>query len=249
MTGPARDILARRQRPVLADFAGSNVLLALDYDGTLAPVAATPGRVRMRARTRRLLVQVAGRFPVVVISGRSYEDLAGRLGDIPFQAILGNYGAEPSRSGPPRAVGTWARHLTARLAGYPGVSVENKGFSLTVHYRRAHNMDQALAAIRDAVAEIRGAQVVQGLLAVALLPRLAPNKGVSLQRMRRRLGCNRAIFVGDDPTDEAAFESDDPSRLLAIRVGGRRVPSAARYCLARQADIDSLLRILRDLRP
>lgn len=249
MTRRPRDILAGRQRRVLAGFATSNVLLALDYDGTLAPVVATPERARMRARTRRLLVQVAARYPVVVISGRSYEDLAGRLAGIPFRAVLGNYGAEPSRAGPPREVGVWATRLIARLAACPGVSVEHKGFSLTIHYRRAPDGDHALGIIREAVSEIRGARVVQGLAAVALLPRRAPDKGVSLQRMRRRLGCDRAIFVGDDPTDEAAFESDVPSRLLAVRVGGLRDPSAAPYRLKRQADIDTLLRTLAALRP
>ena len=53
---PMADILAPRNRAILADFAASNVLLAFDYDGTLAPIASTPAQARMRASTRRLLI-------------------------------------------------------------------------------------------------------------------------------------------------------------------------------------------------
>ena len=88
-------ILSKRNASVLAHFAGSNVLVALDYDGTLAPIVSTPGLARMRARTRRLLVAVAERYPCVVISGRSRDDVASRIETVPVWHVSGNHGLEP----------------------------------------------------------------------------------------------------------------------------------------------------------
>jgi trehalose 6-phosphate phosphatase len=89
--------------------------------------------------------------------------------------------------------------------------------------------------------------VLGGVEAVALLPTGGPDKGVALQRARRLLGCDRAVYVGDDETDEVAFRSDRATRLLAVRVG-RVESSAARYHLACQEDIDGLLQQLLDFR-
>ena len=89
-----RMILSRRHVPVLAHFAGSNVLVAFDYDGTLAPIVATPAAARMRPSTRHLLTNVAARYPCVVISGRRLDDLAKRLQRVPIWHLLGDHGFE-----------------------------------------------------------------------------------------------------------------------------------------------------------
>ncbi|MDO8794906.1 MAG: trehalose-phosphatase [Vicinamibacterales bacterium] len=241
------DILALRQQRMLTRFATSNVLLACDYDGTLAPIASTPDIVRMRIRTWRLLDEVARRYPTVAISGRSLADLTQRLAGIPLRGLYGNYGAEPAPKRPPRSVGVWARQLTARLSGHAGVVVEDKGYSVTVHYRHARNEARVAADIRDAARTLHGARVLGGVLAVTVLPGHAPDKGSALQRARRRLRCDTAIYLGDDDTDEDAFASGPPDALLAVKVGPSG-ESKARYHLRRQADIDALLRRLLALR-
>src|SRR5262245_22056428 len=76
-------ILAHDQRELLAGFAHSNVLLAFDYDGTLAPIAPTPDAAQMRRDTRQLLTQVARLYPCIVISGRALDDLTRRFSRIP----------------------------------------------------------------------------------------------------------------------------------------------------------------------
>src|SRR5690606_19595485 len=72
------DLLARRHAATLARFAHTSLLIAFDYDGTLAPITATPTAARMRAATRQLLKQLARRYPCVVISGRALDDVAER---------------------------------------------------------------------------------------------------------------------------------------------------------------------------
>ena len=242
------DILATRQQRILRAFASSNALLAIDYDGTLAPIAPTPDQARMRVRTRRLFAQVARCYPSIAISGRPLNDIAQRLAGIPVRAVFGNYGGEPSaRSKPTGRVGAWVVHLTERLSTHRGVVVEDKGYSVTIHYRHARNKDRAVAHIHDAARTLSGARVLGGVQAVTLLPREGPDKGVALQRARRLLRCDAAIYVGDDDTDEDAFASGQPDRLLSIRVGPSRT-SRARYHLQRQADIDRLLQSLLTLR-
>jgi trehalose 6-phosphate phosphatase len=242
-------ILAREYRPTLARFAASNVLVAFDYDGTLAPMVSEPGLARMRPSTRRLLASVATRYPTVVISGRSRADLIGRITGVPLWEICGNHGIEPWDRSPKyrRLVRQWARQLRDRLAAFEGVIVEDKKYSLAIHYRHARNKREALRAIKSAVRSLKGAHVTGGIKVVNVLPRGAPHKGVALKRARRLLGCDTAIFVGDDETDEHAFASGKPHHLLSIRIGplGR---THARYRLHRQRDVDPFLRVLVGLR-
>src|SRR5215212_7428118 len=113
-----RDILAKANRSTLSDFACSSVLLGFDYDGTLARIASSPRRARMRLATRQLLLKVSRCYPCVVISGRTRPDLAGRLRGLPLWQIFGNHGLEPS-SGNRQAlslVREWVRLLRASLA-------------------------------------------------------------------------------------------------------------------------------------
>ena len=122
------NVLARRHLKTLAAFASSNVVLGFDYDGTLAPIVARPAAARMRARTRRLLESVAQRYPTVIISGRSRDDLRRRIGAIPVFHLSGNHGLEPwaQDSRYTRQVRRWVRELERALAKMPGVEVEDK---------------------------------------------------------------------------------------------------------------------------
>ena len=115
-------ILAEDQRALLAGFAHSNVLLAFDYDGTLAPIAPTPAGARMRPETRRLLTVAARLYPCVIISGRALDDLTRRFRGIPAWYLFGNHGLEPARPDAPSPTRAreWALHLKKHLPRDPG---------------------------------------------------------------------------------------------------------------------------------
>ena len=243
-------LLDKRHLPKLASFATSNVLVAFDFDGTLAPIVPTPSRARMRARTRRLLNAVARRYPCVVISGRALNDIEERLEGIPLWHVAGNHGIEPweRTESNARVVREWAWQLRKRFAPDRGIVVENKTYSLTIHYRRARTPQRARKMITAAVRSLGGAVAMQGNLAVNVLPKGAPHKGQALERLTRLLGCDAAIYVGDDGTDEPAFSAKHPERLLSIRIGnGQR--TRARYHLENQREIDKLLEVLSEIRP
>ena len=243
-------ILGPRDKSTLAHFAQSNVLLAFDYDGTLSPVAATPTQARMRAKTRRLLSAVAERYPCVVISGRTRADIAGRIDKIPFCHVAGNHGAEPWGESEASAslVREWTDQLAPLAVAHAGVVVEDKKYSVAVHYRQARHKRLALKAIAAAASRLKGARVMGGAEAINIVPRDAPHKGIALERARHLLVCDTVIYVGDDDTDEDAFGAGRSDRLLAIRVGAKR-HSRARHWLKSQAEVDALLQTLLALRP
>jgi trehalose 6-phosphate phosphatase len=245
-----RYLLAKRHLPTLARFTSAQVMLAFDFDGTLAPITVEPSRAHLRARTRRLLVVVAQRYPCVVISGRGLDDVTGRVNGISVKDVLGNHGLEPWRRHVAYAkrVQEWLDHLERRLPPFTGLIVENKTYSVAIHYRSARQKRLVAHAINAAVRGLRGSRVVGGKQAVNLVPRTAPHKGRALERAQRLLGCDAAIYVGDDDTDEDAFRMAPPDRLLSVRIGATR-KSGANYYLKNQYEIDFLLRTLIRLRP
>jgi trehalose 6-phosphate phosphatase len=243
------NLLAQSNFGVLEDFARSNVLVALDYDGTLAPIVADPERAAMRPRTQALLTAVALRYPVIVISGRAQTDVVRRLRGVGVAAAIGNHGIESwhvARASVPEVRG-WLPSLASAVAPFKGVSIEDKSFSIAVHYRRSREKRRARAAILAAAARLPGARVVSGKQVVNLLPKNAPHKGVALERARARLGCDTAIYVGDDVTDEDVFMLDQPGRLLGVRVGVSAA-SVAAYAIPNQRAIDRFLRALVECR-
>jgi trehalose 6-phosphate phosphatase len=243
------NILTRRNLHALAGFAASNVLLAFDYDGTLAPIAATPAAARMRATTRRRLARIADRYPCVVISGRPLDDLAKRLHRVPVWYLFGNHGVEPHAGNDEQAVRVagWVRRLTAHLPAQPGLVIEDKKYSVTVHYRHARDQPGARKAIVEAVQHLADVRTIDGVKAVNLLPRGGADKGVAVQQARRMFACDTVIYVGDDETDEDAFASAPPDRLLSIRVGARGATRAG-FRLQSQRDLDTLLTLLLQFR-
>jgi trehalose 6-phosphate phosphatase len=248
-----KHLLAAAHRPVLERFARTRLLLAFDFDGTLAPIVRDPDRAAMRATTRRLLIEAARLFPCAVISGRARADTMRRLAGVPLRAVVGNHGAETGskRSATERRrardVRRWQAALSRVLAAggeaVDGVWVEDKRLSLAIHYRRAQHKPEARRAILSAIAPLGPAHVVGGKQVVNLVPEGSPDKGTALDHVRARLGCDHALYVGDDDTDEAAFAADRRQRLLAVRVGARDGSRAA-YCLRDQREIDALLATL-----
>lgn len=243
-------ILSESNVEVLAQFAWSNVLLAFDFDGTLAPIVADRDEARMRDSTSSLFERVCRLYPSAVISGRSRDDVLARVNGVPVRYVIGNHGLEP---GPHmkafEAEIAEVRPLLERaLVGHQGVDVEDKRFSLAVHYRRSRRKRDARRAIHEAVAALpHRLRSKPGKLVVNVLPERAPHKGDALVHLRAEAGADTAIYVGDDATDEDVFELDQPGRLLSIRVGNSSTSSAA-YCLPGQRDVDALLRRLARLR-
>ncbi len=247
-----KHILARDTVDVLAQLASSRVLLAFDFDGTLAPIVADRERAKMRIRTSALLQTVSELYPCAVISGRAQLDVTTRLGRSGVKHVVGNHGIEPGAeadiAGFAREIAIVRPLLEVALVDHPGVEIEDKRYSLAIHYRRARRKRAARAAIDRAVAALpRPMRVIPGKLVANVIPVGARNKGDILLELRDQEPADIALYVGDDVTDEDVFTLDQPGRLLAMRVGKTKL-SAARFFLHDQREIDSLLEWMVKLR-
>jgi trehalose 6-phosphate phosphatase len=239
------DLLAPGLAPVIESLARPGTLIALDFDGTLAPIVRDRDRARVTARTRAILEHLARHFPVAVLSGRSARDVRSRLDGLAVRWVVGSHGAEwPGEERAHRAwqvlVGRWRVALASRLAGQRGVEIEAKPLSLAVHYRHSAHPGRAVARIDEAVADLPGAAVVPGKRVVNLVPAEAGDKGTALRRLVGLARAKRVLFVGDDVTDEAAFGAELDVPAVMVRVG-RDPSSRAGYWLRRRADVDLLL--------
>jgi trehalose 6-phosphate phosphatase len=242
-------LFTKPNQDLLEMFAWSNVLLAFDYDGTLAPLVHAPSRATMRAATRRWLRRTSRLYPSVVITGRAKADALVRLRHLEVCRVIGNHGAEPSthQRALRRQVTQWLPVLESRLSSRQGIFIENKGVSVALHYRHARKRRSAQHAILAAAQSLPNVRVIGGKLVVNLVVPDAPHKGLALERERAAFGCDTVIYVGDDETDEDVFQLDRPGKLLSIRVGRKRA-SAASYYLRNQLEIDRFLRTLVMLR-
>lgn len=244
-----RCLFSARGRRVLKKFASARTLVAFDFDGTLAPIVSNRRRAAIRGTTRNLLATLATQYPCVVISGRARKDVQRRLRGIGIREIIGNHGIEPWSTSPAleNVVRSWIPLLRDKLRRFRGVAIEDKRFSLAIHYRRETRKQQARAAIAAAARRLGAVRCVGGKQVVNFLPAGAPHKGLALERQLLKSRCNKAMYVGDDDTDEDVFALPRRDRLLTIRVGLKN-DSLARYFIRSQREIDRLIRMLVELR-
>jgi trehalose 6-phosphate phosphatase len=233
-------------RAALAQFVRHDTLIALDYDGTLAPIVPHPPDARMRDSTRNLLHAVARRLPVVVLSGRARNEALRLLEGAPLLEVIGSHGVESPGAPPMRfveRVARWRRRLVEHLRPLTGVAIEDKQYSLAVHYRHAGDPAAARHEIELAASQLEGARLVGGKAVVNIVPREGADKGAALRSAWKRLGCSGALFAGDDDTDEDAFALGAEPWLMTVRVG-QSEESAAAWFLRDQGEIDALLEAL-----
>ena len=245
-----KSLLAREQRELLAQIAFARVLLGFDFDGTLAPIVERHEDARMRDATALLFARLCSLYPCAVISGRGQSDIASRLGGAQVKYVIGNHGLEPGAlTSEYEQEVAQVKPLLARVAvETPGVELEDKRYSLALHYRRARQKRSAREAIARAVAALpTPMRTVPGKLVFNLVPARAPNKGSALLALREQEQADLAAYVGDDISDEDVFQLDQPGRLVTVRVGASR-SSQATYFVRDQRAIDGLLSQLINLR-
>ena len=241
-----RPLFSNEGREELRRLARSSALYAFDFDGTLAPIVADPALARAADRVTRPLAQLARLVPVAVLSGRAQRDLIERL-PCEIAYLVGNHGNEglPEQRDAGRLAEIcrlWRTSLELRLQapGGQGVRLEDKGRSLSLHYRSAADPAAASSFLR-ALARALTPQptVIDGKMVLNLLPPGAMTKFEALQALVQHEGVGQVLFVGDDDTDEIAFERAPP-HWMTVRIDPTGT-TAARYCLKEQASIEVLL--------
>ncbi|MGH3759111.1 trehalose-phosphatase [Actinophytocola sp.] len=231
------------------------LLVACDYDGTLAPIVPDPERARPMTESVGALRSLAGlhETTTAVISGRALRDLA-TLSRLPSEVhLVGSHGSEFD-IGFVHALDDHARRLHRRLetelerltADVEGVYLEVKPASIAMHTRRARPEDseRVQATIRSGPCSWEGVQVTEGKQVIELAV-VQTDKGRALDVLRHQVGATAAVFLGDDVTDEKAF-----ARLsgpdLGVRVGPGE--TLAGFHIADPAEVGMVLAFLLEER-
>ncbi|MFA5160972.1 MAG: trehalose-phosphatase [Elusimicrobiales bacterium] len=233
--------------------SGKKLLLMLDYDGTLAPIRAVPGKAALPARTRKLLEHLAARPSVMIaiVSGRDLRYLRKAIG-LKNIIYASNHGFRISGRGMKFSVrvrrgplAAFRRELAAAAAGTRGALVENKEFSAALHYRRARPSDarRLRAVFMRLLARHPGLEAGRGKKVLEAAPVLRWDKGRAvlyiIEKVRAEEGAIVPLYIGDDRTDENAFRAL-AGRGVAARVG-RKKNTRARYYLENTAKVAELL--------
>jgi len=219
------------------------VLLACDFDGTVAPIAARPDEAHLPEEMRTLLRQLAtyGGLTLAMVSGRALHDVRQRVG---LEGIFycGNHGLEIE--GPDL---TWSSAdaqahrteladalmvLRRQSSDIEGVIIEDKGLTGTVHWRLVPDdcRDRLREMVGAAVQSHSGLRLAYGKAVWEIRPRVAWNKGAAVRHLLKRVALSTAdtICLGDDDTDESAHRALPDGVTLRV---GACATTAARFRL------------------
>ena len=246
--GEAALAAVMRRRPVLG----------FDFDGTLAPIVAHPDDAHVPAPVAERLQALAASCPVVVVSGRAVDDLRGRLGFVPHH-VIGSHGAEdPASADGAAAAAAYAaalqplREYLHRHAGdlaSGGVTLEDKGASIALHYRLASSPALARALLQRLLEPApAGVRIFAGKRVVNAIAQAAPDKARAMHELVHRFAADCALFAGDDINDEPVFASA-PEDWLTVRVGRGHGASRARFFIDGPQQVASLLERALDFLP
>ncbi|MFM2066563.1 MAG: trehalose-6-phosphatase [Pseudomonadota bacterium] len=222
-------------------------LVALDFDGTLADIVDRPADARIAPELARRLAALARLLPVAIVTGRSVDDVRGRLGFEPV-SIIGNHGAEDGvdlqGAASRRSELAPLRQLLGLHASYlvdAGVSVEDKGQSIALHYRLAADAERAQAAIATTLGRLdQAVRTFKGKSVVNVVPLFAPDKAAAVHDLVAACAASAALFAGDDVNDEPVFIAA-PIHWVTIRVGSDCPQSRARYFINHPQEMATLI--------
>ena len=213
---PAVDLLAHLEE-VRKLLSHQPMGLFLDIDGTLAPIAPNPSGMSITAAVRQALSTLSRRMTVVALTGRSVED-ARRIIGLDSLIYSGNHGGEwwergsswlvPEVERYVRQVSSLTQEANERLTELPGVVVQGKVSTLSLHYRQAVDAAAAREAILrflDTSPEARGLVWEEGKMVVEVRPPVPVDKGTALRSVVERLGLRSGMVLGDDRTDLDSF--------------------------------------------
>ncbi|WP_436931553.1 trehalose-phosphatase [Halosimplex halobium] len=247
--------------------AAPGVVCCLDFDGVLAPIVDDPDAARMAPKLaeRVRALRECESVRVAVVSGRELADLRDRVG-IDGIAYAGNHGLErrvdgersvaPDARRSADAVARVCERLCDRLAHVPGVGIEDKDLTATVHVRDVPDdrIPEVERTVRTTVEEAMAAggpafEIRDGKAIREIRPAVDWDKGRAVRQLAEAAPDGwLPLYVGDDVTDEDAFRALDGDRGsldgVGVLVGERE--TAADFRLGSQRDVGELLDLVAE---
>jgi trehalose-phosphatase len=248
-----------------------HILLLSDYDGTLTPIVGRPEEAVLPSRVKKTLLALAAHpdFTVGIVSGRLLSDAKALVG-LKGIYYACNHGLEIEGPGlklvNPIAESTQsemediARQLSEKLAGIEGIIIEDKGLTLSVHYRMVSPNDEAKAAklFRQVITPLLDTgriRITSGKKVWEVRPPVDWHKGMAVQSISQMLSKagvtgkgSLTIYLGDDITDEDAFKILHPPQGWGILIGQENQASAADYFLKSTDEVEVFLSRLLELK-
>jgi trehalose 6-phosphate phosphatase len=241
-------------------FKGKRPVVFLDYDGTLTPIVDHPEDAKLSDQVRQTLKELAQHCTVAVISGRDLPDVQ-KLVDLKAIYYAGSHGFDIAGPTGVKLVHQLGKEflpvldraekdLRGRVEDkIPGSQVERKKFAIAVHYRRVDKnkvkeVEEAVDRVLEEHTELRK---TAGKKIFELQPDIDWHKGKALLWLLEKLEMDRSgvmpIYVGDDVTDEDAFEVlEDRGLGLVVQEGDK--PTRARYLLRDTFEVEQFLQAL-----
>ena len=246
-----------------------HLMIFLDYDGTLTPIVDDPSKAFLPPLTKQLITALA-RMPgveIVVISGRALSEIK-RLVGISGLTYVGNHGFEiegpsmrhvhPSSEQTAKLLFRIAKQLNKAFKIYPGISVENKKLTLSIHYRNledktVNEAKKLFEKILEPYVTTKQAEVIEGKKVWEIRPALAWNKGATVLWLFERsvAALNFVIlpiYIGDDQTDETAFHSLKRNGLTIRVTDNPFEETHAKYFLRGPEEVVEFLKRIKGLK-
>jgi trehalose-phosphatase len=246
--------------------SANHILLLSDYDGTLTPIVDKPELAVLPQEIKKLLRKLAKnrRYTVGIISGRALADLKSKV-DLEGIIYAGNHGLEIEGFGSsflePIAeemrpfLQMLNQALSATLRGIKGVFVEDKGLTVSVHYRLVDDIEEGrvkdtFRKVTDTLCVMGKIRITQGKKVYEIRPPVDWDKGKAIAwlmaecREVRGKGGALPIYLGDDLTDEDGFKAIERNDGISIFVGEGSLQSAARYFLKSPEEVAQFLKML-----
>jgi trehalose-phosphatase len=210
------------------------IVLFLDYDGTLTPIVDRPQDASLSPLMRESILCLCKNYLTVIISGRELTNLKEQV-KIPNIFYAGNHGFElvgPENSNFSFKIGddylediqAIYKEIYLVFKEIPGCIIENKKFTLSIHYRLAHESQYEFisATIDRLLMNFKNLSRHEGKMVIEIRPRIAWNKGIAALSLLKWLKKDYLnvipIYIGDDITDEDAFQQFN-QKGITIKVG------------------------------
>lgn len=233
----------------------------LDYDGTLTPIVSRPEDAKISQEMRDVVKTLCEKYTVAIVSGRFREDVQGLLG-IDGLVYAGSHGFDilgpdieminPDAQKTIPVIASMVDKVKAELGAIEGVIIEDKKFSLAVHYRLVDedkHFEKIQSFCQSLVEPFDNLRLMHGKKVFEILPALDWDKGKAVRFVLKALGYSwdevAAVYIGDDTTDEDAFRMVK-TRGLAVLVSEEERPSVADFTVDSPLALQKLFEKLID---
>lgn len=235
------------------------LILFLDYDGTLAPIVSNPNDAVMSEKTRDIIVKLSKKMKIALVSGRDRADVEKKVG-LSSLIYAGSHGFDikgpenltmetPGGDEVLLFLDKAEKNLKDVLQDVKGAIVERKKYAIAVHFRNVEeqNVSFVLQAVEKELKNQQKLKKGDGKKIVELKPNINWHKGKAVLWLMKKLTASEGktfpLFIGDDITDEDALKAVEKEGI-GILVGSHGEETAASYGLN---DIDEVTRFLEEL--